>query len=213
MMIEMALKETPLVAILRGIAVDKIKDVGETLIAAGFKLIEVTMNSPQPLEAIKILAKIAGNSAIIGAGTVTSVQDVTAVKEAGGKFIISPNMDESVIKETKRCGLVSLPGVFTPSEAFQALKYGADGIKIFPAEAISPQVVKAYRAVLPAGTRMFIVGGVTASNIKAYLIAGADGFGIGSSLVKAGKSLSDIKKDAAEMMTSYHTAMKSIAND
>ncbi len=208
MTIEIALKEAPLVAILRGVAVDEVAGVGETLITAGFKLIEVTMNSPRPLESIGILAKLAGKSATIGAGTVTSVQDVMKVKDVGGQFIISLNMDEAVIKETKRRDLVSLPGVFTPSEAFKALEYGADGIKIFPAEAISPQVVKAYRAVLPAGTRMFIVGGITASNIKSYLVAGADGVGIGSSLVKGGKSLSDIKRDADEMIASYHATIK-----
>jgi len=211
--IEVAVKELPLVAILRGLEGDQIKDVGRILIDAGFTLIEVTMNSMRPLQSLEILANMAGSDAVIGAGTVTSVPAVKAVKNAGGRFVISPNMDQEVIRATKNCGLVSWPGVFTPSEAFDALKYGADGLKLFPGEALSPQIVKAYRAVLPLGTRIFVVGGVKSSNMAQYLAAGADGFGIGSSLAHAGKSLTDIAKDAAEIVTSYDAVRKSISHD
>ncbi|MBL4854316.1 MAG: 2-dehydro-3-deoxy-6-phosphogalactonate aldolase [Robiginitomaculum sp.] len=209
---DIALKKLPLVAVIRGLDIGRIKDVGTTLIEAGFTLIEVTLNSPEPLKAIEILVEISGQSASIGAGTVLSVQDVKDVKTAGGQFIISPNMDEDVIRETKNCGLVSWPGVFTPTEAFNALKYGADGLKAFPAESISPQTLKAWRAVLPLNTQIFIVGGVDAASMKPYLAAGAGGFGLGSSLVSANKSLEDIRRDAVEIVTAYHDAVESLSN-
>jgi len=210
MNIKTALEQLPLIAILRGLDLAHIKDVGAVLTEAGFTLIEVTMNSPEPLAAIEILAKNYSQTALIGAGTVTSAPQVGAIKKAGGQFIISPNMDANVIQETKEQGMISFPGVFTPTESFKALAYGADGLKFFPAEAISPQIVKAYRAVLPPKTPVFIVGGVDAGNMKAYLAAGANGFGIGSSLVAPGKSLGDIRKDATELVAAYRSAVRSL---
>ncbi len=181
-----AFARCPLIAILRGLTPDEAVPVGEALIGAGFTLIEVPLNSPDPLESISRLARVAGDRAVIGAGTVLTEQDVEAVATAGGTMIISPNANPQVITASAARGLVSLPGIMTPTEAFAALASGATALKLFPAEGSSPTVLKAMRAVLPRSLRVLPVGGVTPDNMAAWRAAGADGFGIGSTLFRPG---------------------------
>lgn len=190
-----ALRTLPLVAILRGIQPAEALPVGQALVSAGWMLIEVPLNSPEPLGSIATLAS-AFPQALIGAGTVLSVDDVRNVHAAGGQLIVSPNFNPAVVREAVRLGLVCLPGVMTASEAFAALEAGATGLKIFPAEMITPSVVKALRAVLPHGTVVMPVGGITTDNMRAYLAAGADGFGIGSALYKPGMPIAEVVENA-----------------
>ncbi len=195
-----ALKACPLIAILRGITPGEALPVGAALIAAGFRIIEVPLNSPRPLESIGVLTRRYNAEAIIGAGTVMQPADVEAVKAAGGRLIVMPHSDPLVIRAAKAHGLVVAPGVATPTEAFAALAAGADALKLFPGEMITPAVVKALRAVLPKEVRLIPVGGVSAANIPAYRAAGADAFGIGSSLYAPGKSPADVGSDAARLL-------------
>jgi 2-dehydro-3-deoxyphosphogalactonate aldolase len=181
-----ALRHCPLIAILRGVRPDEVVNIAEALFEAGFTLIEVPLNSPDPLQSIARLAQAFTGRAVIGAGTVLHESDVAAVRAAGGTMIISPNADPKVIGATVDAGLVSLPGVATPSEAFAALEAGATALKLFPAEGASPAVLKAMRAVLPVGVRVLPVGGITPEGMTPWLIAGAAGFGLGSALYKPG---------------------------
>lgn len=176
----------PLIAILRGVRPDEVEAIGEELVAAGFTLIEVPMNSPGPLDSIARLAKRCAGRAIIGAGTVLSVPQVQAVIEAGRTMVISPNTKLPVIAASAAAGVVSLPGVATPSEAFAALDAGATALKLFPAEAASPAVLKAMLAVLPTGIRLLPVGGIAPDSMAPWRSAGAAGFGLGSALYKPG---------------------------
>ena len=196
-----ALQTVPLVAILRGIKPAEALAVGQALLSTGWTLIEVPLNSPQPLDSIAALAS-AFPQALIGAGTVLRVDDVRDVHAAGGQLIVSPNFNPAVVREAVRLGLACLPGVMTASEAFAALDSGATGLKIFPAEMITPQVVKALRAVLPPGTVVMPVGGITPGNMRAYLAAGADGFGIGSALYKTGTPASEVAENAMNFIAS-----------
>src|SRR6185295_14810750 len=182
-----ALMKCPIAAILRGIKPDEADAIGDALVEAGITIIEVPLNSPQPFESIKRLAARHGQSALIGAGTVLEAADVARVAAAGGRLMVAPNFDADVVRAAKTAGLAALPGVMTPSEGFAALKAGADGLKLFPAEIIPPAVFKAWRAVFPANTLMLAVGGVGVDNIKTYAEAGASGFGIGSALYKPGR--------------------------
>ncbi|GFE76011.1 2-dehydro-3-deoxy-6-phosphogalactonate aldolase [Novosphingobium sp. TCA1] len=191
-----ALAELPLVAILRGIRPDEIEAAADVLVEAGFRLIEVPLNSPDPLASIEKLARRVGDSAIVGAGTVLTTTQVAQVEDAGGAMIVSPNTDLAVITESAKRGLVSLPGYFTPSEAFAALAAGASGLKLFPAEAASPAVVKAQRAVLPKDVPLLAVGGIAPDNMAPWRQAGADGFGLGSALYKAGLTTQEIAANA-----------------
>lgn len=191
-----ALAQLPLVAILRGIRSDEIEAAADVLVEAGFRLIEVPLNSPDPLVTIEKLARRVGDRAIVGAGTVLTVGQVAEVQDAGGAMIVSPNTDVAVIAESARRGLVSLPGYFTPSEAFAALAAGASGLKLFPAEAASPAVVKAQRAVLPKDVPLLAVGGISPTNMEPWRQAGADGFGLGSALYKVGLSTAEIAANA-----------------
>lgn len=191
-----ALAELPLVAILRGIRPDEIEAAADVLVEAGFRLIEVPLNSPDPLVSIEKLARRVGDSAIVGAGTVLTTTQVAQVEDAGGAMIVSPNTDLAVITESAKRGLVSLPGYFTPSEAFAALAAGASGLKLFPAEAASPAVVKAQRAVLPKDVPLLAVGGIAPDNMAPWRQAGADGFGLGSALYKAGLTTQEIAANA-----------------
>ena len=191
-----AFARCPLIAILRGVTPGEVVAVGEALFDAGFRLIEVPLNSPQPLESIARLAKAFANRAVIGAGTVLRPAEVTAVRTAGGTMIVSPNTKTEVIAATKQVGLVSLPGFATASEAFAALDAGATALKLFPAEGASPAVLKAIRAVLPAGTRVLPVGGITPGNMAPWREAGAAGFGIGSALYSPGVGLDEIARRA-----------------
>lgn len=172
----------PLVAILRGLTPSEAPKVGQILFEAGFRMLEVPLNRPGAIDAILALLRNAPDDALIGAGTVLSVQDVDAVKEAGGRLIVSPHCAPEVISHAAKNGMVALPGVATPTEAFQALAAGAHGLKLFPAEMIPPAAVKAIRSILPEDASLFPVGGIQPQNMAAYVAAGATGFGIGGSL-------------------------------
>jgi len=196
MRLDAALAALPLIAILRGIAPDDVIPVATALHDAGFRCIEVPLNSPDPLTSIHALAAHFGESALIGAGTVLTATDVDRVAAAGGRIIISPNCDVAVITATKAAGLQSLPAYFTPSEAFRAIDAGADALKLFPAEAAGPAALKAVRAVLPAGFPIIPVGGIDQTNMAAYRAAGAAGFGIGSTLYTPGRSADEVSQRA-----------------
>lgn len=196
----------PLIAILRGITPLEAVDVASALIEAGITRIEVPMNSPSPLKSIEAIVAAHGDVAQIGAGTVLTPQTVIDVAKAGGRLIVSPNADKDVITTTKLAGLQSYPGVMTPTECFTALGAGADGLKIFPASLLGPDGLKAIRAVLPAGTKVFAVGGADASNFAQWIAASADGFGIGSALYKPGFSAAEVGKRARSMVQAYQEA-------
>jgi len=187
-----ALSYCPIAAILRGVKPDAIDAIGDALIEAGVTVIEVPLNSPQPFESIKRLAARHGHHALVGAGTVLTAADVARVKEAGGRLVVAPNFDADVMRAARAAGLATLPGVMTPSEGFSALKTGADGLKLFPAEIIPPAVFRAWRAVFPANTLLLAVGGVGVDNIATYRNAGASGYGIGSALYKPGRPAAEI---------------------
>jgi 2-dehydro-3-deoxyphosphogalactonate aldolase len=195
-----ALAECPIAAILRGVKPDEIDAIGDALIEAGITVIEVPLNSPQPFESIKRLAARHGARALIGAGTVLETADVARVANAGGKLMVAPNFDPDVVRAAKAAGLATLPGVMTPSEGFAALRVGADGLKLFPAEIIPPAVFKAWRAVFPADTLMLAVGGIGVDNLKTYAEAGASGYGIGSALYKPGRPAGEIGKLAKALV-------------
>jgi 2-dehydro-3-deoxyphosphogalactonate aldolase len=198
-----AFARCPLIAILRGVKPDEVVAVGEALFDAGFRLIEVPLNSPDALESIARLAKTFANRAVIGAGTVLRAAEVTAVRTAGGTLIVSPNTNAEVIAATTKAGLVSLPGIATPSEAFAALEAGATALKLFPAEGATPAVLKAIRAVLPRGVRLLPVGGITPGNMAPWREAGAAGFGIGSALYSPGVGLDEIARRARTFVEAF----------
>jgi 2-dehydro-3-deoxyphosphogalactonate aldolase len=188
--------ETPLVAILRGVRPGEVEGIGSALVEAGIGIIEVPLNSPEPLDSIARLAKALGEDALVGAGTVLERSDVARVAEAGGQIVVSPGTDAQVIAATRAAGMVSAPGYFTPSEAFTAIRAGANAIKLFPAEAASPAVVKAQRAVLPKDVPLIVVGGITPDRMAGYLEAGADGFGLGGALYRPGMSAAEVAASA-----------------
>lgn len=192
----------PLIAILRGLTPAEAPAIGQALTDGGFTLLEVPLNSPQPLDSIALLAQQHATS-LVGAGTVLTPAQVRDVHAAGGQLIVSPNFNAEVVQEAVRLGMICLPGVITPSEAFGALAAGAHGLKIFPAELSSPAVVKALLAVLPAGTLLLPVGGITPTNMATWRAAGAQGFGIGSSLYKPGKNATAVLEDATEFVATY----------
>ena len=197
-----AMRELPLIAILRGLKPAEAAEIGEVLVEAGFRLIEVPLNSPQPLDSIALLSK-RFPQAMIGAGTVLTAADARDVASAGGELVVAPNFDRDVVAETVRLGMASLPGIMTPTEAFAALAAGAHGLKLFPAELASPAVVKALLAVLPKGTPLIPVGGVSADNLAAWRIAGAAGFGLGSSLYKPGDDAATVRAKAAAIVSAF----------
>jgi 2-dehydro-3-deoxyphosphogalactonate aldolase len=196
----------PLVAILRGLEPERAVAVGEALVEAGFDIIEVPLNSPDPLASIAALVSALGDHALIGAGTVLAEAEVEALAAIGAGLVVSPNGNPAVIRRTAALGMVSLPGVFTPTEMFAALEAGASGLKLFPAEMASPAVVRAVRAVLPPQVPLFAVGGISAANMGDYLAAGAAGFGIGGSLFKPGKPLAEIVADAQAIVAAFKAA-------
>ena len=198
-----AFAELPLIAILRGVRPDEVEAVGTALVDAGFKILEVPLNSPEPFDGIARLAKAVAGRAVVGAGTVLRAKDVARVEAAGGTLIISPNANTAVIAEAAGRGLVSLPGIATPTEAFAALDAGASALKLFPAEAASPMVLKAMRAVLPKTTRILPVGGITPTTMAPWLQVGAAGFGLGGALYAAGMSADEVGARAADFVASY----------
>ena len=179
--------ECPLVGIVRGVTPDEAEAIAQALYDAGMRIIEVPLNSPEPFESIRIIAERFGDRVLVGAGTVLDPADVLRVAQAGGRLVVSPNTNTAVIEATVADGLVSSPGYFTPSEAFEAIRAGAHAIKLFPAEAASPAVVKSQRAVLPKNVPLIVVGGVTPESIPGWMAAGADGFGLGGGLYKSGQ--------------------------
>ncbi len=193
----------PLVAILRGLTPETADEIGDVLVDAGFTLIEVPLNSPRPLESIARLAKRLEGRALVGAGTVLDVASVEAVAEAGGTLIVSPNTNPAVISAAAARGLIAVPGFQTPSEAFAALEAGARALKLFPAEAASPGVLKAIRTVLPAGAAVLPVGGISPTTMAPWHAVGAAGFGIGSALYSPGVTPDVLAERAAAFITAY----------
>ena len=202
-----AMQALPLVAILRGLTPAEAPAVGDAIVEAGFRLLEVPLNSPSPLDSIALLRQ-RFPQALVGAGTVLQASQVAEVQAAGGELIVSPNFDPVVVVEAVRLGLVCLPGVMTPTEAFGALAAGASGLKLFPAELASPAVLRAMLAVLPPGTPLLPVGGVTPDNMGAWRAAGAAGFGIGSALYKPGKSAAAVREDALRFVAAFHAVLR-----
>lgn len=202
-----ALAVSPLIAILRGLRPDEARAVGEALVTSGWKLIEVPLNSPDPLRSIATLAR-AFPDALIGAGTVLQPEQVREVHAAGGQLVVAPNFNAEVVREAVRLGMACLPGVLTATEAFAALAAGATGLKLFPAEMIPPEAVKALRAVLPAETLLLPVGGIGTGNMAAYRAAGANGFGIGSALYKPGMAPPEVKRNALDFMAACAGTMR-----
>ena len=201
-----ALQTLPLVAILRGIAPTEALAVGQALHDAHWGLIEVPLNSPDPIQSIALLAAHFPQ-ALVGAGTVLTVQQVREVHAAGGQLVVAPNFDAAVVSEALKRDMVCLPGVMTPTEAFAALAAGAHGLKLFPAELISPATVKALCAVLPTGVRLLPVGGITPDNMTPYRSAGASGFGIGSALYKPGMTAQQVGGQAQRFAAAWAQAV------
>lgn len=197
-----ALRHLPLIAILRGLTPAEAPAVGDAIVESGFRLLEVPLNSPQPLDSIASMRE-RFPGAMVGAGTVLTARQVRDVHAAGGVLVVSPNFSAEVVAETVRLGMISLPGVATPSEAFAALAAGASGLKLFPAEAASPAVVKAWLAVLPKGTPLMPVGGITPSNMDEWRSAGATGFGIGSAIYKPAKTAGAVREDALKFVAAW----------
>ncbi|KJE36324.1 2-dehydro-3-deoxy-6-phosphogalactonate aldolase [Thalassospira sp. HJ] len=195
-----------LIAILRGVQPHEAADMARALVDAGITMIEVPLNSPEPLKSIAAMKEAVGDAAMIGAGTVLTTKDVADVKAAKGEFVVSPNCDIDVITKTKELGMGSWPGVLTPTECFAAIKAGADGLKIFPASIIGAEGIKAMRAVLPQSTPVYAVGGVGPDDFASYAKAGCDGFGLGSGLYKPGMTATDVS-NAAIAYVSAHDAV------
>jgi len=190
------LEACPLVAILRGVEPDEAVAIGAALVEAGFRIIEVPLNSPDPLESIRRLAERFGDKALIGAGTVLDPASVQGIAEAGGRLIVMPHAGGDVVRVTKSRGMLAVPGFATPTEAFAMLEAGADALKLFPAEASGPPVLKAMRAVLPKSVPVLPVGGITPEKMADYREAGAAGFGLGSALYKPGMSAEQVSENA-----------------
>ena len=186
----------PLIAIIRGVKPDEAEAIGDALEEGGIRIIEVPLNSPEPLKSIELLSRRFGERILVGAGTVLDSADVGRVKDAGGRIIVSPDTNIEVISAAAMAGLVSSPGYFTPSEAFAALRAGATALKLFPAEAAGPAVLKAQLAVLPKGIPVLPVGGIQPDNMRPWLDAGASGFGLGSGLYKPGQSAAETLQKA-----------------
>ena len=196
----------PLVAILRGVQPNEVLEIGEALLSAGFGIIEVPLNSPEPLKSIGRLADAFGDRAIIGAGTVLTVDEVDGVMGVGGRLIVSPNMSANVIARTREKNGLSFPGVFTPTEAFAAIDAGCHALKFFPASLHGPDGVKAIKAVLPPGIPVLAVGGVTIPTIGTWHSAGTDGFGIGSNVYKIGWNAEKVGTEARAFVAAYDEA-------
>jgi 2-dehydro-3-deoxyphosphogalactonate aldolase len=202
-----ALRASPLIAILRGVRPDEAVAVGQVLVDAGFRIIEVPLNSPQPLQSIQALSR-AFPQVVIGAGTVLRRTEVGPIQAAGGQLILAPNFNAEVVAEARDLGMACVPGVMTPTEAFAALDAGATGLKLFPAELLGPPAVRALRAVLPAGALLLPVGGVRPDNVRAWFDAGADGLGIGSALYQPGMDIVQLRERALAFMAACAGTMR-----
>ncbi|MFN6953459.1 MAG: 2-dehydro-3-deoxy-6-phosphogalactonate aldolase [Acetobacteraceae bacterium] len=201
MILAATLATHPLIAILRGITPEEAPAIGDALLEAGVRILEVPLNSPRPFESIAILARRCGASALVGAGTVMSAEEAAQVAEAGGRLAISPHLDAAVLAAAKAAGLAAIPGAFTASEIFAALGAGADAVKLFPAELIGPEGLRALRAVVPPGVALIPVGGVSAATMPAWRAAGASGFGVGSALYRPGRTAAEVAALAREIVT------------
>lgn len=190
------LARCPLVAILRGVRPEEAEAIGDALVAEGIAILEVPLNSPDPVESIRRLAARLGGRALVGAGTVLDPADCARIAAAGGRLVVTPHADPEVVRAAKAAGMFAVPGFLTPAEAFALLKAGADGLKLFPAEAASPAVVKALLAVLPKGTPILPVGGIEAGNMAPWRAAGAAGFGIGSAIYRPGDDAATVAAKA-----------------
>ncbi|WP_134499756.1 2-dehydro-3-deoxy-6-phosphogalactonate aldolase [Microvirga pakistanensis] len=197
------LTDLPLVAILRGLRPETAETIGLALVEAGFRIIEVPLNSPDPFRSIETLAKRLPGDVLVGAGTVLEAEQVDGVRDVGGKLIVMPHADLEVIRRAKEHRMICTPGVATPTEAFAALKAGADAIKIFPAESIPPAVVKAWRAVLPKEAIVLPVGGIKPDTMKPYVDAGANGFGLGSALFTPAMTVGEIARNARAFASAW----------
>ncbi|ODM44375.1 2-dehydro-3-deoxy-6-phosphogalactonate aldolase [Cereibacter johrii] len=196
----------PIIAILRGITPDEVEPVGASLIDAGIDRIEVPLNSPDALESVRRLVTRFGERALIGAGTVLSPEDVLRVADLGARLVVSPDCNEEVIAASKAQGLVSVPGVFTATECFRAIRAGADGLKLFPASLAGPAGLQALRAVLPPAVPVYAVGGAEADTLGIWQRAGADGFGIGTALYRPGRAASDVADRARRLVAAFDEA-------
>lgn len=205
-MIRAWLDSLPLVAILRGLRPEEALDIGRALVAEAFTVIEVPMNSPEPLDSIRLLSAELGQRCLIGAGTVLQPEQVSQVAAAGGRLIVMPHADTRVIAAAKRAGMYCVPGVATPTEAFAAIQAGADAIKLFPAELLTPAVLKAWRAVLPRDLAILPVGGITPETMAPYIAAGANGFGLGSALYVPGRAADDVGRRARAFAQAWKTS-------
>jgi 2-dehydro-3-deoxyphosphogalactonate aldolase len=193
----------PFCAVLRGITPEEVAGVADALLAEGFRILEVPLNSPRPFESIRLLAQRCGSAALVGAGTVLAVDDVARVREAGGRLIVMPHGDVAVVREARQLGMTCMPGVATPTEAFAALEAGADALKMFPAEALPPATLRAWRAVLPKDTLVLAVGGMKPDTLAPYWAAGADGFGTGSNLYAPGAAAASVRQAAAAYAAAF----------
>ncbi len=198
-----AIGELPLIAIVRGIEPEQAAAVAEALFESGFRIVEVPLNSPRPFASIETMRKTLKGRAIVGAGTVLTIDQVRDAHAAGAELIVAPNTSASVIRTARDFGLTVLPGFFTPSEAFAALDAGADALKLFPADALGPAGLKGVLAVLPRGTQVFPVGGIEPATMDRYRSAGAAGFGIGSSLFRPGASVDDVRAAARAFVQAW----------
>ena len=193
----------PLIAVLRGITPGEVPAIGDALVAEGFRILEVPLNSPRPFDSIAELARRFGDRCLVGAGTVTDAADVARLEDAGGRLVVMPHGDATILREAVSRGLVCAPGVATPTEAFAALREGAHALKMFPAEALPPPVLKAWRAVLPKTTLLFPVGGIGPDSLASYWAAGASGFGTGSGLYRPGRSAQAVAAAAATLAAAF----------
>ncbi|WJF89428.1 2-dehydro-3-deoxy-6-phosphogalactonate aldolase [Paraburkholderia bonniea] len=205
-MIEQTLSQCGLVAILRGVTPTEVEAIGSVLYEAGLRIIEVPLNSPEPLQSINALRQRLPADCLIGAGTVLTPEQVTSVRAAGGELIVMPHSDPSVIRCAREAGLIAMPGVATPTEAFAALAAGADALKLFPAEQLGPAVLKAWRAVLPQKLALLPVGGITPASLATFVAAGANGFGLGSALYKPGQSAAEVALQARDFVAAWQRA-------
>lgn len=197
------MERCPLIAILRGIKPVEAESIGDALEEAGVRILEVPLNSPDPLQSIATLARAFGDRMLVGAGTLTEAAQVTQVADAGGKLIVTPHAELSVVRAAKEAGLFAVPGFFNPTEAFALLKAGADAIKLFPAEVLGPPMLKALKAVLPKGTLVVPVGGISEKSIPQWIAAGANGFGAGSSIYVPGDDAKTVLQKAKQLLDAF----------